>query len=91
MTEANAKVEPNQPTVARPTPARVRPRARPYLRLLLLIPSLAIFAIGLFAYRNVEPGETIERIKLTTKPGMVGQANEVKRQWTGAYDLYLRV
>ncbi len=93
MTEANAKAEiPSPPAApARPAPARVRPRARPYLRLLWLIPSLAVFAIGLYAYRNVEPGGTVESIKLTTKPGPVGQASEALRLVTGTYDLYLKI
>lgn len=78
-------------TLAHVMPRRTVPRSRPYLRLLLLLPSLAIFGIGLWKYQDVEPGGTVEAVKLMTKPGPVGQANEVLRQVTGNYDIYLKV
>jgi hypothetical protein len=78
-------------TLAHVLPRRPIPRSRPYLRLLLLIPSLAIFGFGLYTYQNVEPGGTVDAIKLTTKPGPVGQASEALRLVTGTYDLYLKI
>lgn len=78
-------------TLAHVSPPRRTPRARPYLRLLWIIPAAAIFAVGLWAYLNVEPGGTVESVKLVTKPGPVGQASEALRLVTGTYDLYLKV
>jgi paraquat-inducible protein A len=52
------------------------PRSRPYLRLLWLIPGLAMLGVGLFYHYNVEEGGEVNAIKLTTKSGMVGQAAE---------------
>jgi hypothetical protein len=78
-------------TLAHVTGPRRAPRARPYLRLLWIFPAAAILAIGLWAYVNVEPGGTVESIKLTTKPGPVGQASEALRLVTGTYDIYLKV
>jgi hypothetical protein len=71
--------------------ARPVPRARPYLRLLWLIPSAAILAVGLYGYMNYEPGGTVESVKLTTKPGPVGQASEALRLITSTPDLFLKV
>src|SRR6476469_6964419 len=71
--------------------ARPAPRARPYLRLLWLIPSAAVLAVGLYGYMNYEPGGTVESIKLTTKPGPVGQASEALRLITSTPDLFLKV
>ena len=68
-----------------------RTGARPYLRLLWIFPTAAIFAIGLWAYLNVEPGGTVDAVKLITKPGPVGQASEALRLVTGTYDLYLKI
>src|SRR4051794_40179757 len=70
---------------------RAVPRARPYLRLLWLIPSAATLAIGLYGYMNVEPGGTVESVKLMTKPGPVGQASEALALVTSTPDLYLKV
>jgi hypothetical protein len=78
-------------TLAHVRPPRATPRARPYLRLLWIFPTAAILLFGLWAYRNVEPGGTVESIKLTTKPGPVGQASEALRLVTGTYDLYLKI
>lgn len=103
MTEANESVtNPATAPAASPAPPRtlahVRPapprrtaRARPYLRLLWIVPAAAILAVGLWAYLNVEPGGTVDSIKLITKPGPVGQASEALRLVTGTYDLYLKI
>jgi hypothetical protein len=92
---ANESAAPNAPqprTLAHVHPARRRaPRARPYLRLLWLIPSAAILAIGLYGFLRFEPGGTVDSIRLSTKPGPVGQASEALRLVTGTYDLYLKV
>jgi hypothetical protein len=90
-----------QPSASAPAPPRTLahvtqgrravPRARPYLRLLWIIPSLAILGAGLYAHLSVAPGGTVDSIKLTTKPGPVGQASEALRLVTGTYDLYLKV
>lgn len=58
------------------TPPQALPRSRPYLRLLWLIPGLAMLGVGLFNYYNVKEGGEVNAIKLTTKSGMVGQAAE---------------
>lgn len=78
-----------QRTLAHVAAPRRAPRARPYLRLLWIFPTAAILAIGLWGYFTVEPGGTVDAIKLTTKPGPVGQASEALRLVTGTYDLYL--
>lgn len=78
-------------TLAHVRPPRATPRARPYLRLLWIFPTAAILLYGLWAYSNVEPGGTVDSIKLTTKPGPVGQASEALRLVTGTYDLYLKI
>src|SRR3954465_15347915 len=67
------------------------PRARPYLTLLWLVPSLTLLAVGWWRYTDFEPGGTVDRIKLTTKTGPVGQAAEALRLITGTYDVFLRV
>lgn len=93
-TAAPASKAPQQPrTLAHVTANKARPvpRARPYLRLLWLIPSAAILAVGLYGYMNYEPGGTVESIKLTTKPGPVGQASEALRLITSTPDLFLKV
>ncbi|WP_428940205.1 hypothetical protein [Fontivita pretiosa] len=61
------------PSPQPPVPPR---RARPYLRLLLLIPALAMLGVGLYFYYNVEEGGIVTAIELKTKAGMVGQAAE---------------
>jgi hypothetical protein len=61
---------------APPVPPRAIPRSRPYLRLLLIVPALAMLGVGLYFQYNVEDGGEVSAIKLTTKPGMVGQAAE---------------
>jgi hypothetical protein len=90
---ADAPKAPPPRTLAHVTGAKARPvpRARPYLRLLSLIPSAAILAAGLYGYMNYEPGGTVESIKLSTKPGPVGQASEALRLITSTPDLYLKV
>ena len=91
-TTSSAPASQAQPrTLAHVTAPRRTPRARPYLRLLWIFPTAAILAFGLWAYKNVEPGGTVESIKLTTKPGPVGQASEALRLVTGTYDLYLKI
>ncbi len=50
-----------------------------------------MLGIGAYVFNNVEPGGTIESIKLTTKPGPVGQAAEALRLLTGTFDLYLKI
>lgn len=65
-------------------------RSRPYLRMLWLIPSLAMLAAGLYYQYNVPVGGEISAIKLTTKTGMVGQAAEaVANTVPTTPDLYL--
>ena len=105
MTEANETVteRSNVPVPApTPTPAALKvssapsrrpPRARPYLRLLWIIPAAAVFAVGLWGMKSVVPtgSGSVERIKLTTKAGPVGQAAEALRLVTGTYDIYLTI
>jgi len=68
------------------------PRARPYWRLLLLVPSLATLAIGLWYYTHYEQGGIISAVKLSTKGGLVGQAAEaVSNVSLSSPDLYLKV
>src|SRR6476620_4282081 len=96
--EASAPAPTTQPsapprTLAHVTGGKARavPRARPYLQLLWLIPSAAVLAVGLYGYMNYQPGGTVESIKLSTKPGPVGQASEALRLITSTPDLYLKV
>lgn len=92
MTQANESSSAAQPrTLAHVMPPRRTPRARPYLRMLWLIPAAAILTAGLWKYLDVEPGGTVDAVKLMTKPGPVGQASEALRLVTGTYDLYLKV
>src|SRR5688500_17295244 len=68
------------------------PRARPYLRLLWIIPGLALLGLGLYKHYDVVDDGTVHTIQLTTKPGMVGQASEALRLINpGTPDLYLKV
>lgn len=68
------------------------PRAAPYLRLLWLIPGLVLLGTGLYVHTDVEDDGVVNRIQLTTKPGMVGQASEALRLVKpGNPDLYLKV
>jgi len=72
-------------------PKRV-PRARPYWRLLFLVPSLATLAIGLYYYTHFEEGGVVNAVKLSTKQGLVGQAAEaVSNVSLSSPDLYLKV
>jgi hypothetical protein len=84
-----------QRAAANPKPARrtrSHPRARPYLRLLLAIPGLALLAIGLYYYNDIEDNGYVDTIKLTTKPGLVGQVSEsVRLVEPGNPDLYLKI
>jgi hypothetical protein len=94
MTQANEQTDSTASpprTLAHVTTSRRTPRARPYLRLLWIFPTAAVLAIGLWAYITVEPGGTVDAVKLTTKPGPVGQASEALRLVTGTYDMYLRI
>ncbi len=73
-------------------PAPKPPRAKPYLRLLWLIPALAMLGVGLYYHYNVPDGGEVNAIKLTTKGGMVGQAAEAVANIDPATpDLYLKV
>ncbi len=73
-------------------PSQRPPRARPYLRLLWIIPGLALLGIGLQKYYDVEDNGTVHTIQLATKPGMVGQASEALRLINpGTPDLYLKI
>jgi hypothetical protein len=75
-----------------PPTASTRPRSRPYLRLLWLIPGLAMLAVGLYYQTNVVEGGEVNAIQLTTKQGMVGQAAEVVANASPSTpDLYLKV
>ncbi|HEY7089015.1 MAG TPA: hypothetical protein VH518_13050, partial [Tepidisphaeraceae bacterium] len=78
-----------------PTPSsavgRPVPRSRPYLRLLWMIPGLAMLGAGLYYYNNVEEGGEVTTIKLTTKSGIVGQAAEAVANVQSNPDLYLKV
>ena len=74
-----------------PAAARTVPRSRPYLRLLWMIPGLAMLAVGLYRYTNVEEGGEVTTIKLTTKSGFVGQAAEAVANIQSNPDLYLKV
>jgi hypothetical protein len=68
------------------------PRARPYLRLLWIIPGLAMLAAGLYAIYDVEDDGVVHTVQLTTKPGVVGQASEALRLVKpGTPDLYLKI
>jgi hypothetical protein len=82
-----------QPPVARTVQRKPRPpRARPYLRLLWLIPGLTLLGAGLYAYHDVEDDGRVTMIQLTTKPGLVGQTSEALRLvQPGNPDLYLKI
>lgn len=68
------------------------PRAKPYLRLLWLIPGLALLGAGLYAYYDVEDDGIVTMVQLTTKPGLVGQTSEALRLvQPGNPDLYLKI
>ncbi len=61
------------------TPATAPPhrRAGSYIwRLLVLLAALAAAGYGWVMYTNVPPGGTVTAVKLTTKPGPVGQVRE---------------
>src|SRR4051812_11384144 len=82
-----------QRAAANPAPAkRSHPRARPYLRLLLAIPGIALLAVGLYYYNDVPDNGYVDTIKLTTKTGLVGQVSEsVRLVEPGNPDLYLKI
>ena len=68
------------------------PRARTYLRLLWAVPGIAMLVAGLYVYNDVEDNGVVEKIRLTTKPGIVGQASEaIRLVEMGNPDLYLRI
>src|SRR6478672_11447110 len=72
-------------------PKRI-PRARPYWRLLFILPSLATLGVGLWHYTHFEQGGFINAIKLSTKQGLVGQAAEaVSNVSLTSPDLYLKL
>lgn len=75
-------------------PPHIPPRrASTYLlRLLMLIPAAAVAGFGWWRYVDVPDGGTVHSIKLTTKPGPVGQFAEAKRQVRPSNpDLYLKL
>lgn len=77
---------------ARPLPSRARGAASYVWRLLLLIPALALAGVGWWKYADVPDGGTVTSIRLTTKPGPVGQFAEAKRQVRPSNpDLYLKL
>jgi hypothetical protein len=68
-------------------------RARSYLgRLLMLVPSGVMLAVGWWHLANVPPGGTVSAVKLTVKPGPVGQVREAYDSLRPTNpDLYLRL
>lgn len=61
-------------------------------RLLWLVPALALAGVGWWRYVDVPEGGTVTSIRLTTKPGPVGQFAEAKRQVRPSNpDLYLKL
>src|SRR5512132_3493550 len=73
-------------------PQRVPSARRYWLRLLLLIPALAMLGAGLYSHYTGDPGVIIDGIKLRTKEGLVGQASEAVANVNPSNpDLYLRV
>jgi hypothetical protein len=84
MTDSAAPISPPPPA----PPAR----SRPYLRLLMLIPALAMLGVGLYFQFNVPEGGEVNAVELTTKAGMVGQAAEAVANVTPTSpDLYLKI
>lgn len=75
------------------TPQPTPRLAASYLwRLLVLIPAMAATGYGWLLYTNVPPGGTVNAIKLTNKPGPVGQVREVYDTIKPSTpDLYLKV
>ena len=67
-------------------------RARPYLALILLIPAGVVMWIGWNNWSNVPAGGTVQRVQVTTKQGIVGQAAEaVDNVKPATPDLYIQV
>ncbi|MCS7032398.1 MAG: hypothetical protein NZ561_00205, partial [Phycisphaerae bacterium] len=68
-------------------------RARSYLvRLLLLVPAGLMLAVGWWKHSNVPEGGSVEAIRLTVKPGPVGQVREAYDSLNpGSPDLYLKI
>jgi hypothetical protein len=82
----------SEPATSGPSSLAPSRRARIYLRLLWLVPALAMLGVGLYYQYNVPEGGEVNAIKLTTKQGMVGQAAEaVANIEPGTPDLYLKV
>jgi hypothetical protein len=68
------------------------PRSRVFLRLLWAIPGIALLALGAWKYQDVKDDGPVNTIRLTTKPGIVGQASEAFRLIElGNPDLYLKI
>jgi len=86
----NPRTDTNRPVT---TSAHPRHRAASYIwRLLLLIPALAATGIGWWKYSDVPPGGTVTAVKLTTKPGPVGQVREAyDTVKPSTPDLYLKI
>jgi len=68
------------------------PRAKVYLRLLWALPGIAMLCLGVYRLNTVEDNGPVSTIKLTTKPGLVGQASEaIRLVEPGNPDLYLKL
>jgi hypothetical protein len=79
------------PTETAKPPEKPVRRSRPYLRLLWLIPSLAMLGVGLHFCTNVKEGGEVTALKLTTKSGMVGQASEAVANVRSNPNIYLKI
>lgn len=68
------------------------PRSRVFMRLLWAIPGIVLLALGAWRYQDVKDDGPVSTIRLTTKPGIVGQASEAFRLIEpGNPDLYLKI
>lgn len=84
--------DPSPHAPARSLASRPRPAASYLWRLLVLIPAAAMLAVGLWKHTDVPDGGTVTAIRLTIKPGPVGQFAEAKRQVRPSNpDLYLKL
>jgi hypothetical protein len=57
-------------------PAPPAARARPYWRLLWLIPGLALLAVGFVSYRAPGDGGSVQAIRASTRAGLAGEASD---------------
>jgi len=51
-------------------------RARPYWRLLWLVPGLALLAVGFVSYRAPGDGGLVQAIRASTREGLAGEASD---------------